>query len=675
MAPDPRMQRARFHAPRTACLLWGLLATTGPVPGARADAQNGEGIQPSAEEDAHARLASARARHKQGDHTGAAALALEVLQAHPGNGSAYLVLGMARFGAARYEEALTAFDTARQSEDPPFPGLLSFNQASALFALGRFAEAERAFASAADAYAVGDDKRLAIVASVNAAHSALGRGDPVAARSHHARAQGLDGDATMHESVSELATTIDDAEERLLYQHLDAVRARGRKALQDGRPSDAASIYQAGLAQAVAHQAPAEEQADLAFGLGLALYRGGKHDQAGPHLQRAAELDPSDPELRYMVGLNHYRADRPGEAKRAFDAALSAKLPDDTAQLARGYRDALGFGLASQGEGLQARVTAGTGYDTNVTQLGILRTEVVVGEAPESTGGPLATVSADASVGFRLAPDLFLQASYLLDQLAYTADEHDLFSLQSHSLDTRIEQTVGVLHLGLGATGDVQFSGVSSYEAFQRALSIEPNLGIDEGDRTFTWFRLKYQDKKTFSDQLSYFAGRRIDASVEQVLRFSPFRARLTLRHRRENIGTRTVDLGILRAGTNITGLYYFPFSYRSNGASLFASVRVTDELRLGASTSYESVNYTEDSTVFATGSGLNQRQITREIARVRRQDDRYGVGFEISYTLGDYFDLTARYDLLVNDSTMNLAFDDKNYSKHLFAVELGFDY
>ncbi len=124
-------------------------------------------------------LASARQLLSRGDLAGAETQALRAVAEHPESGPSHLVLGLARFRAGRFADALRAFDDAGRAAEPTAPGALSFNRGSTLFALGRPAEAESAFETTARV-----DERLRAVALVNAGQAALAAGNVSGARKH-----------------------------------------------------------------------------------------------------------------------------------------------------------------------------------------------------------------------------------------------------------------------------------------------------------------------------------------------------------------------------------------------------------------------------------------------------------------------------------------------------------
>ena len=62
----------------------------------------------------------------------------------------------------------------------------------------------------------------------------------------------------------------------------------------------------------------------------------------------------------------------------------------------------------------------------------------------------------------------------------------------------------------------------------------------------------------------------------------------------------------------------------------------------------------------------------TFEAGRVRRQDDRMAASARLSFAFTDVVDATLRYELAVNRSNVQYAFDDKRYDKQVVSLSLG---
>jgi tetratricopeptide (TPR) repeat protein len=653
-------RRGRYLALATLVLSW-----SGSASGAEPSAENPPSVDKVAM-DRGRHLEEARKLMAAGDNNAAAHLALAALQAQPGNGSAYMVLGLARFRASRYAEALQAFAAARKAATPPSPGLLAFNEGSALFELDRFEDAERAFKEAGRA-----DAKLAPLATVNAGHAALGAGALTRARAYAEAAMLLPGSDSIVAAASDLRADIEDGEAAAHEQRLVAERDAAKAALLAGQVEDAIAAYRRTLIDAERARAPAEDRAEIAYGLGYALYRAGRYDEAALHFDAAARLIPDEADFHLMAGLAHHKRDADDEAARALDRALTLGLDADAAQLAHDARDALAWGLRSQGRGLTLHAGASGGYDSNVAQLGALRTEVLSAELPENEGSPFVTATVDTSFGAALGRHVTAQGLYMLDQIAYTDPDHDIFSLQVHTLRGSGEARWGHLLAGLAAQGELQFSGLSAFAPFQRVVSLEPSLGLEEGPWTSTWLRVKVSDKESLDEQTDYFSGSRRDLRISQKVRMRSFRAELGYRHRRENIGSRELDLGTFTAQrVTVTGFYFVPYGHRLHGAFATIAATLFRDLRVGLDGAFDRLVYDQDSVLRAE-AGVR----SREIDRVRRRDSRLGLGLWLAVPVGDLMELGLRYDVSMNDSTVQFAFDDKGFTKHQASLELSFDY
>jgi hypothetical protein len=310
-----------------------------------------------------------------------------------------------------------------------------------------------------------------------------------------------------------------------------------------------------------------------------------------------------------------------------------------------------------------------------VSQLGASRTEAIAAEAPSDGGGLFVAADLDANLGLRLSNSLFLQLGYTLDQLAYPRQDFDPFALQVHNLTARAELTpVAGLRLGLSGGFEVQFAGLQAFSPFQRVATVEPTVAFDEGDALTTLCKLRWQDKEPFHDGDAYYRGQRLDLRLGERLTLRPARVELDLRHRREDIGTRTEDLGALsitlrRRGITRTfeGTYLVPYAYSSNQALLVASVDLPAGFALSADGGFERLRYRGDSVWYATGP-LGR---SRELGRKRRADDRLTASAALTVAPVQWLELGLRYEVIVNRSNVSFAFDDKSFTKQVLGLEI----
>jgi tetratricopeptide (TPR) repeat protein len=419
----------------------------------------------------------------------------------------------------------------------------------------------------------------------------------------------------------------------------------------------------------------AVELADAAYAQGRTLYKARRYDEAAAPLAEAVRLSPGDPDLRFVSALNDYRRDRRDEARAGFTQALTLGLDEERTHEARAYLDRLAGGLRAQGAGPDVRATLGGGYDSNVSQLGESRTEIIAAEAPADPAGMFASVNLDASYGLRLSDRTFLQLGYTFDQLGYQREDFDPYSFQVHTLAARGEWIpVHGLHLDLGGGVDYQFTGLRYFAAFQRVATVEPQVVVDEGDHLSTVGRLRWQDKQPYQTSDAYYQGHRLDLRVDERLKWRPVRIDLGYRHRREDIGTRVQDLGELtltlrRRGITRTfeGTYLVPYAYNSNEVQLTTSIDLPAGISLSLEGGYERLRYSKDSVWYGTGP-LGR---SRELGRKRRKDDRYDVSAALTWAPLDWLEVALRYDVVINQSNVNFTFDDKSFTKQMLGLEL----
>jgi tetratricopeptide (TPR) repeat protein len=611
-------------------------------------------------------LGRARSLMAAGDHDGAVAAATAVLVQQPGNGSAYLVLGMAHFRGGRYREALDAFQAARTAPAPPAPGPLAFNEGSTLFALARFEEAERAFQEAASR-----DGRLGPLAGLNAGQAALASGNLQRARAHLQAAEQQPGAAALASELSDLRADLEQRERDLTTARAEQLRTRARAALLAGRLQESIAGYREARGEAQSRGAPASERADLAYAEGVGTLRAGRTAEAAALFREAAQLEPADADYHYMWGLAAQRGDDPATARPALERALQLGLDPDDAATAREALDRMSLGLRRGGAGPSIGLELGAGYDSNVSQLSAGRIEGLSAEEPDRTGAPWGSLSLELALGATAGPRWFGEVAYWLEQRAYGDEAFDLYNLQSHQLSARGEWTpAGPWRLGLSLAGEYQLAGLRGFGFFQRALAIEPHLAFDEGPHTATVLRLhgRWQQAAPTDDHLD---GRRAELWLGQIWRSRRLRAQVGLRNRRELVGTRTVDLSGLGQRGRFEGRYVHPYGYDGNALAADATVLLGDRWRLGLDASGERLRYRQDNVL--TVLGLLGR--TAEVARARREDRRFSGGAQLSFALTDALDLTGRYDLVVNRSNIAYDFDDKNYVKHGLFLALGVAY
>ena len=617
-------------------------------------------------------LDDARALLAAGDFDKAAQTAREAIALAPGRGAAHLVLGLADFRAGRYEEALAAFAVARTSATPASPGPVAFNEGSALFALGRYGEAQKSFEQAAK---IAPD--LVFLATVNAAEAALAGGDFATAERHATAAKILAATADRQEIMGDLV-------ERA---HREAIQARlriraqrreqARAALACDRPADAAAIYEELLLDPNPPALTDTERNVLEYGLGLAFLRQSRPSEAAGHFERAAALDPQDGDSLYMQGIAVYRIGAWSTARTLFRQALRHDLDEEAAASASAFLDHLSFGGRRGGAGGTLGLSGGAGYDSNVIQGADFRPETITADQVGSTGDFFATASANVGYEWLVRKTGFLGVDYEVDQLAYPDSDHQDYSLQDHNLRLRGEWSPSSLvHVDLMGGEELQFSGLSGFRPFQNVLTAEPSVAFDELPYTSTSLRLRLQDKTALDHNYGYYTGSRVEVKLGQRLRLGSVRGELAFRHRRERIGTRTATL--LQVVTSqsfkfrkrkptdpvdeASYVYVTPYAYDSD--AVLASLEIGLGIwRLSADASAEILNFRGDSMVYFVVPTMS---IDRLYESQNRRDLHLCGSLTVAARLGPHVDLALRYDLIDNRSTLVLDVDDRNYIKHI---------
>lgn len=620
-----------------ALVLVALVATVAP----RASARDGDGeVRLAALDAATDPLTSAREAFALGDYAQAEQLAQEA--AHPPHlGAALYLVGLSRFRSGRHAEALEALDAAGQAEDAPEPALWNFNRGACLYALGRFEEAEQAFANAAE------DATLARVAWVNAGFAALDAGSPDRAETWADRAA---PGAAENEAVQ--------------VKELRALIAGAR-----------------GLAV---------NPTDEAYRQGLTAFDAGHFDEARTHFLRAAELDPKSGRARLMAGASAWRTGARALARADIVAALSLSLDEADRHTAHQYLDRLSFGLRASGPGLRLSAGAAGGFDSNVLQVGVAARDVSRTDTSVDTASAFLEAGVGVTARFRLSDELFAYLLYSGSQRLYTLESLRDYSLQLHRAAATVEwDPVHRVRVGLSAGGDLYFTGLADFRGLQGAVTGWGWLAVDESELTSTRLDLTLAQKAGLVTEFDYLTGPRFDATLSQELRLPSQSLTAWYRYREDRIGTLVQETSA-DPFTGAAREYVIPFGWA--GHALGASTRLvlgpTYEASLDAE--LERRNYREDSALRITTLAGSQEDWDLR----RRRDWRFILGTSASARLTKWLRLTARYELLVNRSNVDTRLADEpgdcaapdylchaydytngNYTKHVVLLELGASY
>ena len=318
----------------------------------------------------------------------AAPLLRKVLRIDPHNGRAAYNLGLIAFRLKRYEEAVGAFQRAGTAPEPPAaPETLALAEGTALFKLGRYAEAKTvlqispACSEVACCLLLGSSQALSseLPAAVSTFQTAvrLAPQNPDAYfRLALAFLQGR-RDAEAKETLAVGLEAIPNSPlllygQAILYEHLgsyDLAIASAMKSIEqdpsradvwsllgslhahEGRADDADEAFRRALklgatvdhsveyAEFLIHSGRYPEAEKILNEIGKSngtnaavnrslgkLYKGeGKFDQAEVFLRRAVNEDPKDPEAHYALAITLGRLHRDAEAKKELDSFTAAK--------------------------------------------------------------------------------------------------------------------------------------------------------------------------------------------------------------------------------------------------------------------------------------------------------------------------------------------------------------
>ncbi|HVR60838.1 MAG TPA: tetratricopeptide repeat protein [Polyangia bacterium] len=625
----------------------------------------------SAAPTAAASLAEARAALEAGQPDRAARIAERVVAADPENGDAHMVLGLAHFRAHRYHEAVEAFEAAAHAARPIAAPVVAFNKGSALFKAGQPEAAELAFLAAAA------DPKLAAVAVANAAWAALQGEQIERARELAARAAAQPRAAELASVLDDLRHDIDEEAERLADIRVRRVRREARQALDQGKWLQAIAGYKVALREAQKLARPSAELGELNYALGVAQYRAGRFEDARRSFSAAAALVPSEGEFLMMAAVSAARLDEVTAARHGFEEALRRDNSPETAELIRGYLEALSPGLATRGDGVSLGAAVVIGVDSNVGQSGVGLTETLTNTG--SSG--FLEAALDLAWRFPIRGIGHAELAYNFDQTAFFDGDLDEFSLQQHTLEATGElRPLPWLRLALLGGGDLLFSGIADFSPFQIGGSLRPMLSLDEGPHARTRLELEHSWKHSLSTAFAHLSGTRTDLTIAEELGTHRLRLALGYRYRDEALPTpERIDVGTLPNLGNIgdcvivSCTYVIPYGYTAHAVSIRGTVIMPPLGRLFGSASYERRDYSDDSYIESPFRLFDPH-------RTRRHDRRYGFAIALTLAAGTAYEATLRYDLLVSRSNIDntvdpLLYDDKNFTKHVVSVEAASDW
>ncbi|WP_434299192.1 tetratricopeptide repeat protein [Corallococcus exiguus] len=525
----------------------------------------------------------------------------QALQAPPSGASLYLV-GLARFRLSRPAEALEALEAAGHASDAPEPDAWNFNRGACLYALGRFAEAEEAFAR------VREGAPLARVAWINAGFAAFDAGAP-------------DRAAQWAERASPGASTA----EALQVEELRALVS------------------------------PAVNEGDEAYRQGLASFDAGRFDEARAHFLRAAERQPDSGRARLMAGASAWRMGSRAEAREDLTVALALTLTPLDRATAYQYLDLLSHGLRSSGPALWASATVGPGFDSNVLQVGVAARDVSGANADVVTASPFAEACVGITARFRLSDRLFAALSYGGSQRAYSESSVRDYSLQLHRATAAAEwEAAHRVRVGFLAGGDIFFTGLADFRGLQASVNANAWLAWDETEHTSTRLDLGAAGKDGIGEEFAYLTGPRLDATLSQEWRLGPASITAWYRYRQDRIGTLEQSFTSEDASL-VSQTYVIPFGFTGHAVGVASRWQPLPWLTASLDADVEWRRYLEDNALrVVTAGGDTETWDVR-----RRHDTRFVLIPSVSARLSSHLRLTARYELLVNRSNIDTRLTD----------------
>ncbi|NPC46206.1 tetratricopeptide repeat protein [Corallococcus exiguus] len=525
----------------------------------------------------------------------------QALQAPPSGAALYLV-GLARFRLGRPAEALEALEAAGHASDGPEPDAWNFNRGACLYALGRFAEAEEAFAR------VREGAPLARVAWINAGFAAFDAGAP-------------DRATQWAERASPDASTA----EALQVEELRALLS------------------------------PAVNEGDEAYRQGLASFDASRFDEARAHFLRAAERQPDSGRARLMAGASAWRLGSRAEAREDLTAALALTLTPLDRATAYQYLDLISFGLRSSGPSLWVSASVGPGFDSNVLQVGVAARDVSGANADVVTASPFAEASVGITARFRLSDRLFAALSYGGSQRAYSESSVRDYSLQLHRATAAAEwEASRRVRVGFLAGGDIFFTGLADFRGLQASVNANAWLAWDETEHTSTRLDLGAAGKDGIGEEFAYLTGPRLDATLSQEWRLGRASITAWYRYRQDRIGT--LEQSFTSEDTTLVSqTYVIPFGFTGHAVGASSRWQPLPWLTASLDADVEWRRYLEDNALrVVTAGGATETWDVR-----RRHDTRFVLIPSVSARLSSHLRLTARYELLVNRSNIDTRLTD----------------
>jgi tetratricopeptide (TPR) repeat protein len=549
----------------------------------------------------------ARALLDAGDADGAARAAREVLAATPGEPAAAAILGLALHRTGAYAEALAAFEIALASAPPEKRASLRFNAAVCLDALDRQAEAEVAFLEVAQAGGA-----LVAQAFVEAGFAALARGALESAVAHAAAARRSPG----HEAARADLEALDGEVEARRREQVAAEVDAALEALARDDPRAAEAAYTRALE--IGATTPDAGRAELLYGLGMALYRQRRYDEAQRRFDAARAQRPDDGEIAFMAAACAQARGAHDDATRGLGEALDLGLGADVAAAATARLTALAEARRpaaddergrARAAGVTVTAVAGGGYESNAAGTGT-DGEPALRAVGAGVGSATGRLSLRAGYEHALAADLEIGADYDFDQLLLFGGAVQELSLHQHVLEVTLRHDVAEgLTWTTGAHAALTVDGLRHLapHSWKAGTTLGVEWLVPDGEAQ-TWLEVK-AGRRGGLRGAGYLDGWRLGASAGETLYGEAWWFGVDVRARYDGAGAQVLSLdgeslavcGLVCEGAR----YVIPLAWWGPGVGVWAGVSLPHDVTLVAGVDLEWRRYIGAARVSPAGGGV----------------------------------------------------------------------
>jgi tetratricopeptide (TPR) repeat protein len=605
-------------------------------------------------------LRRARAGVARGDAAEAIRCAEAGLRTARGRaGDLLFILGRGRLMQREYQDAVDAFTAAARAPDLSTPGAVAYHRGLALMGLGRFGNAEVAFASAAVL-----SYELAQKAYLGAAVAAVKQEAFERAEDYLDRVDTLDDEADDDEGAQ--------ATSRVRALHERALIAAAERDAATGEWEDAKDKYESAADSAESREAPADERGRIEGGLAKASYELDDYEGAREHLQTALRLDPRNAESHLLLAQTAQELGDPLTASQHFTEALSVATRPDTAQAAEHGLFALSPGIRGRGLGIAAHATAGVGYDTDAAKSELLLDKL----AGTNQGSNFGYVEASASWRFHPGTSVFSELKYDFEQTAYAQSSVEPINFQEHQMSWSWETLLGRhLRLDLPVRAGLSFTGLRHFQVFQESLGGRPALFLDESLFTSTSLAFEWTQKRAPVAENQGFSGHRAELALEQVWRVHPGTSRFVRAvalARDEVLGSELLERP--SDPECATACFLRPLSYRELGLTLDGTWSLGESVEIEAAAAADWRAYRG---AVARGAFVREAFVPGDHAPQPRRDLWVRPSATLTFMAGDHVGVEVSYELLMSFSTVDntapghapFDFDNLNYTKHVVSL------